>query len=271
MEGNGQVPRQGPGGGGPDNHIGVGDATIGSQLAEVLVQGKLHIDGGAGVVGILNFRLGQGRLILGTPIHRLQALVDVALAVHGPKNLHFLRLEGLVHGLVGVGPVADDPQAAEALHLPVDVILGKLFTGRAELRDRHGLVVQLVFLDDGRLNGHAVVIPAGDIGGVISLHGPGPDDEVLQRFVEGVAHVDVAIGEGRAVVENEPGAVLVFLQELAIQVHFIPLLQHTRLPVGEARFHGEGGFWGDNGIFVVHGGFPPKSNIEYEKRPCLLH
>ena len=192
VEGDGQVAGQGPDGGGPDHKEQLAVVQM-AQLALVILHGEFHIDGGAGVVLVLDLRLSQGGLIVGAPVHRLEPLVDIALLVHGPKDLDLLRLEAGVHGLIGVLPVADDAQALEALHLHVNVVLGKVVAGGAELRHRHLLVVELVLLDDGRLDGHTVVVPAGDIGGIVPPHGGGAGDEVLDGLVQGMAHMQVAV------------------------------------------------------------------------------
>ena len=113
-------------------------------------------------------------------------------------------------------------------------------------------MVELVLLDDGGLNGHAVVIPAGDIGGVIAPHGIAAVDEVLQGLVQGVAHVQGAVGEGRAVVEGEQGLALVLLQQLVVKVQLFPVAQHLRLPLGQARPHGKAGLGHIQRLFVLH-------------------
>ncbi len=51
------------------------------------------------------------------------------------------------------------------------------------------------------LDGHAVAVPTWDIGGVLPFEGVVLDDDVFEDLVEGVAHVDVAVGEGRSIVQ----------------------------------------------------------------------
>ena len=63
-------------------------------------------------------------------------------------------------------PVAQHAEAPEALALHVEIMLGVILAGRAEFRHAHGLVVELLLLDDGGFDGHAVVIPARGVGGV---------------------------------------------------------------------------------------------------------
>ena len=149
-------------------------------------------------------------------------------------------------------PVAHDAHALEALALHVDIVVGKLVAGGAEVRHAHGLVVQLVLLDDGGLDGHAVVIPAGDIGGVVAPHSIHTGDEVLQGLVEGVAHVQRAVGERRAVVQGEQGLALVLLQQLVIEVDLLPVLQHVRLALGQAGPHGKAALGHVQRLFVFH-------------------
>ena len=241
VEGDADVAGQGPDGGGPDQKEELRVIQV-RELALVVGHGELDVDGGAGVVLIFDLGLGQGGLVLGAPVDRLQALVDVSVAVHLAEDAHLVGLEALGHGAVDVIPVTQHAQTLEAFLLLLDVLLGIGLAGGAEVRHAHGLVVQLLLLDDGALNGHAVVVPAGDVGGIVAPHGVGADDEVLDGLVQGVTHVDVAVGEGRAVVEGEAGMAFVLLQQLVIKIRFLPLFQHVRLPLGQAGTHGEIGF-----------------------------
>ena len=251
VEGDGQVAGQGPDGGGPDHEVELA-VVIGGQLALVVLHLELHVHGGTGIVLVLDLGLGQGGLVVGAPVNGLEALIDIALLVHLPKHLDLLGLKAGVHGLVGVLPVGQHADALEALHLDVDILLGVVVAGGAELGDAHLLAVELLLLDDGALDGHAVVIPAGDIGGVVAPHGVHTGDEVLQGLIEGVAHMQVAVGERRAVVEGEERLTLVLLQHLVVQVHIVPALEHVGLPLGQTGPHGEVGLGEIDGLIVVH-------------------
>jgi hypothetical protein len=251
VQGDGQVARQRPDGGGPDHEEEL-ISVVGGELALVVVHGELHVHGGAGVVLVLDLGLGQGGLVVGAPVHGLEALVDIALLVHLTEDLDLLGLKARVHGAVRVFPVAQNAHALEALALNIHVVAGVVVAGGAELRHAHGLAVELLLLDNGGLDGHAVVVPAGDIGGVVAPHGVGPGDEVLDGLVQGVAHVEGAVGERRAVVKVEQRLALVLLQHLVVNVCLLPALEHLRLPLGQARPHGEVGLWQIDGLVVIH-------------------
>ena len=251
MQGDGQVPGQGPDGGGPDDEEKLALVQM-PQLAQVVVHGELHIHRCAGIVLVFDLSLSQSCLVVGAPIYGLEALVDVAVAVHPAEHPDLLSLKARVHGLVGMLPIAHHAHALEALPLHINVVVGKLVAGRAEIRHAHGLLVELVLLDDGAFNGHTVVIPAGDIGGVVAPHGVHTGNKVLQGLVQGVAHVQGAVGEGRAVVQGKQGLALILFQQLVIQVQLLPVLEHLRLPLGQPRPHGKAALAHVQCAFVLH-------------------
>ena len=247
----GEVAGERPNRGRPDHEVQLGLVEV-AQLAEVVVHGELDIDGGAGVVLIFDLGLGQGGLVVVAPVDGLQALIDIALLVHRAKDLDLFGLEAGVHGLVRMLPIAKDAEALEALHLHIDIMLGKIVAGGAEGRDGHLLAVQLVLLDDGGLDRHAVVVPAGDVGRIIAAHCRGADHEVLDALVERMAHVERAVRERRAVVQGEAGLAVVFLEQLVVEVHVVPLLEHIRLAHRQAAAHREAGFAHVERLFVFH-------------------
>ena len=72
------------------------------------------------------------------------------------------------------------------------------------------------------LDGQAVAVPAGDVGGVVALEREVAGDEVLEHLVEEVPHVDVAVGVRRAVVQDEFRAVCGGGADLLVQLVFLP-------------------------------------------------
>ena len=222
------------------------------QLAQIVIHGEFDINGGAGIVLILDLRLGQRRLVVGAPVHRLKALVDVAVLVHLAEYPDLLRLKAGIHGLVGMLPVGHHAHALEPLALDIDIVVGKLMAGGAEVRHAHSLVVELVLLDNGRFDRHAVVIPAGNIGGIVTPHGIHTGDKVLQGLIQGVAHVQRAVGERRAVMQVEQRLTLVLLQQFVVKIQLLPVLEHIRLALGKAGAHGKAALGHIQCLFVLH-------------------
>jgi len=107
-----------------------------------------------------------------------------------------------------------------------------------------------------------VVIPAGNIGGVVAAHGVASGDEVLYRFVESVSHVDRAVTERRAVMEIEAGMSLVFLEHLVVDVDLLPVLEHIGLTHGQTRAHGEAALGHVQCFLVLHFVSPYMMNFQ---------
>ena len=247
----GEVAGQCPDRGRPDDEREVLLLLV-RELALIVVQGELDIDRGAGIVLIFDLGLSQRRLIVVAPVDGLQALIDVALFVHRAEDLDLLGLKAGGHGLIRVLPVGHDAEALEALHLHVNIMLREVMAGGAELRDGHGLVVELVLLDDGGLDGHTVVVPAGDVRGVVPAHGRRADHKVLDALVERVAHVQRAVGERRAVVQGKAGLALVLFEQFVVKVEFLPVLQHIRLAHRKPAAHRKARLVHVERLFVFH-------------------
>ncbi len=98
-------------------------------------------------------------------------------------------------------PIAEDAEPLELLALHADEMARGRLALFADL-DRVGLR-RAEFLHHLVLDGQAVAIPAGHERRVVAAHVLVFQDDVLEHHVERVAHVGVAVGEGRAVVEDE--------------------------------------------------------------------
>ena len=89
---------------------------------------------------------------------------------------------------------------------------------RSELGGGHLAALDALVLQHGGLDGQAVGVPAGDVGGAEARHVLVFDNDILQDLVHGGADVDVAVGIRGAIVEDEPGLARVFgTNETSIQ------------------------------------------------------
>ena len=189
---------------------------------------------------VLDFGFGEGGLVVNAPVDGAEAFVDEVLleeVVEGFDDGGFVA-EG--HREIGVVPAAEDADALELGALEVDVLLCVLAAGAA---DRDGVHLELFaaeLLIDFDLDGEAVAVPAGDVGGVEAGHGFGLDDEVFDAFVQGVAEVNGSVGVGRAVVEDVFRGSGAGGADLVVQVLLLPRGEALGLVVRQVGLHREG-------------------------------
>ncbi len=207
VQADGLVGGQSPGGGGPDDEVGLihRDAVLCQHTVGVLRDVEADEDGIALVLAVLDLGLCQSGAAVGAPVDRLQTLVDVALLGHLAEDLDLAGLKLGLEGQVGMLKIADNAQTLELVAHDVDVLGGELLADLAQLQ----LGDVLLLVADGgqglQLNGQAVGIKAGHIGSLEALHVLLADDDVLDDLVQRGAHVDVAVCIRRAVVQNELG------------------------------------------------------------------
>ena len=102
-----------------------------------------------------------------------------------------------------------------------------------------GLFLARQFLFDLQLDGQAMAVPAGAVRSIQSVQAAGTHDDILECFVDRMAHVQGAVGVGRTVVEQKPLPPLAQLPQLAVQVHFLPAFETLRFALGKVAPHRE--------------------------------
>ena len=205
---------------------------------------------------VFDLGLGQRGLLDDRPEYRLGALIEAAVHDELADLADDLRFGRERHGGVWVGPVADDAEALKFGRLDVDPVLGERAAFLAKLDDRHGILVALVlavFLLDHPLDRQAVAIPAGHVVGIEAEHLPRAHDDVLEDLVHRRADVDVAVGVGRAVVQDEFLAARRRGAQPAVDVALGPARQHLGLALGQLRLHRKIGVGQQHGRPVVGG------------------
>ena len=174
---------------------------------------------------------------MGTPVNRLKSLIDVSLFVHLTEYLDLCGLKARFHCEIGVLPVAYYAEALELGHLSLYPIFSEFLTCVSELGNAHLCSVELVLFDDGALYGHTVVVPAGYIHSVKTVHHLIFIDKILENLVHGCSHVDIVVAERRAVMKNIFGQTLVLLSDHFVKAHLLIVLEHSGLSVGQTRSH----------------------------------
>ena len=178
---------------------------------------------------MLDLDVRDGRVARRTPVRDARALVDESLLIEADKDLADGAAAALVHREALAVPVergAERTQlehdAAAELLLPVPDALEELLA--AELIAVRALLAELAL--DLCLRRDAGMVAARDPDRVVALHAVVADQDVLQRVVERVAHVQLA----RDIRRRDDHAVRLLalvdlcVEELVLLPELIPLL-----------------------------------------------
>ena len=195
----------------------------------------------AGVVCVLDLSLCKSSLAVGTPVNRLQSLVDVALLVHLAEDLHLSCLKLGLKGKVGVVKIALNAKTLELIHLVLYLCVSILSAVLSQLGSRNSTVFNAHLLKNLKFNGETMGIPAGNIRRAVAAHIFLLYNNVLEHLVECCSKVNVAIGIRRSVVKNIAGLALVLLDHLVVHSAVIRILDHAGLFLREVSSHGKVG------------------------------
>ena len=172
-DGHGNVCRQGPRGGGPDDEV----------FVFTILHRELHEDGWILLVPVFYFRVGDSGFTAGAEVYDAVSAVKKTFflcAFQGPpRRLHVVGGDGLV----GVGEVHPDTQTAELIRHDLLVGDGKVLTFLDEALDSIGLNVlfggEAEFLFYSYLNGKAVHVIACPVDDIEALHAAEPQNRIL--------------------------------------------------------------------------------------------
>ncbi len=148
-----------------------------------------------------------------------------------------VRLKPEVHGQIGIVPVTKHAHPDEVSSLGFHLLARIIATVLPEFAGRHFVTGLADLLFNIELNRQAVTIPAGHIGGIKSRQRFGLDNDVLEDFIDGVAHVKITVRIGRAIVEDELWPALPHLANLGIEIHLRPRLQAIGFTLRQIGLH----------------------------------
>jgi hypothetical protein len=143
-------------------------------------------------------------------------------------------------------PVTLDAEPFEFLTLHVEPVFGvsPAFLPEGNHRGRIRkirlcLVLRAVVLFfDFPFDREAVAVPPGNVVRIVAEHLLAARDDILQDLVERVPNVDIAIGIGRAVMQDEFVTALRDTAQLPVEIALFPACEDFRLALRQARAHG---------------------------------
>ena len=211
------------------------------------------MNGLAGMVVIFDLGFGERGFFNNRPHYRLGA------AIQRPVHQELAQFAGnrglgpVIHGDIGIIPIAHHAQAFEFLALDIQPFLGKVAAFLAKFGNRNLVLVfafgAILFLDLP-FNRQAVAVPSRNINRILAHHLLGPGDHVFQNFVQGMANMQMTIGIGRAIMEHKLFPAFGNPANGAVKIVFLPLLQQCRFHFRQPRPHRKIGLGQDNGLFI---------------------
>ena len=159
--------------------------------------------------------------------------------------------------------MVDKTEGAHApplLALTVEPVEGALFALRAQFERIDGVeILDSQVLERFVLDGQPVHVPAGNELRVLSVEQRDLHEHVLEHHVQEVAHVQLAVGIRRPVVQNPRSRGRVALQAPFVRLVLAPPLHALRLSLGKIRFHGKVGLRQIQCVPVIHHSSPKSS------------
>ena len=218
------------------------------------------------VILVLDLGLGERGLLHHRPHHRLGAAVERAVGGEFHHLAGDLRLGGKIHGGIAAFPVALDAQALELVALHLEPILREGAALGAERDHWRGVDIATLLgsvefapafsapvLLDLPLDRQAVAVPARHVVGVVAEHLLRARHHVLEHLVERGADVDVAVGVGRAVMQDEARPPLGGLAQAPVHGKARPAREQLGLLLRQPGAHRKGRLRQEQRCAVVAG------------------
>jgi len=96
-----------------------------------------------------------------------------------------------------------------------------------------------------------MAVPTRNVGRTFAEHCLRFHHEIFQDLVEGGAHMDITVGERRAVMQNEELAIFARFLDLLIKAAFVPHLEQLGLARRQIRLHRKIRARQIEGVFVI--------------------
>jgi hypothetical protein len=255
-----EIGRNRPWRGRPDEHRHVPAGKLRDTRGQFprarLGERKLDVDRRRGMILVFDLRLGQRRAAMNAPVDRLLPLGYQSLFHELAERPGDRRLIPEVHRQVRLVPRAEDAEPLELLRHRADEALGVRTARAAEVGHRHLALLGSELAVHLELDRQAVAVVADDVRRVEPGHRTRLDDQILEDLVHRRAHVDVAVGVRRTVVQHELRRALAARANLPIETLGGPARERVGFARLQARLHRKVGTRQVDGVFPLGHGYP---------------
>ena len=205
------------------------------------------------MVSVIDFGFGQRGPTGCAPVNRFAPPVEPAAINHCGQLTCLSGFVSKVHGQIGPVPFTQDPKPLKIFALHFDKSIGVLATlGSHTGHTEFGFAVAPQFLLDLEFNWKSVTIPTGPVGRTKTIELLELENDVLERLVQRMPNMDVAVRIRRAVVEHEDRRILAGLLQSLVEAHLGPARESFGLALGQIRPHRIVGLRQVQGIAVFH-------------------
>ena len=149
-------------------------------------------------------------------------------------------------------PVCKDADAFEAFALDVHPVHRELLALFQKLAFRHLFALRAQLFSRFEFNRKTVAVPARNERSIFPSHIFEFYDKILESFIENMAVVEISVCIRRSVVKNERRFSVVLLQNLGIDLVFLPFFQNFDLFYRKIRLHREIGLRQIERFAVIH-------------------
>src|SRR5215208_3633210 len=239
-----QICRQRPGRRGPDHYEDFSPGECRIDQSRIALQRKLHIDRWTRVLVIFNFRFGERRLVLETPVNRPCSFVNPTTLDKPRKHARGFGLVVVRHPQVWIVPLAEDSESFEVARLALQRILCVLTTSATKTLDTEVVLLLAFLLErafDVYLDGQAMTVVTRNVRRVVAHHRARFDDEVFEDLVHRRAEMNVGVRVWRPIMHDELRATLTCAADQAVKIKLGPLLKPGGFTLREIGLLRKGG------------------------------
>ena len=192
----GEVGRQCPGGCRPNCNAGIRQRVRRPRSTD---NRKFDVNGGVIALLVFHFGFSEGSLRASAPEDWLLRLIHQALLNKNRERAQDFRFILGIHRKIRVFPVTEHAESLELFALDIDEPSRKRFTPFSDLERRK----LSRFFNDFVFDWKPMTIPPGDVRRAFAQHGLRFHHEIFEDLVQCGAHVHIAIGKRRPIVQNK--------------------------------------------------------------------